>query len=157
MLFKKWAWKSQSKAEATNERSETLISALIACSASLQSANILGVRMTVLICFCNPGSGYKSSSCQWQSDISWIQETTLKWKERQERKSTRVDRKSVFDNINVRDVDIYNFKWKVLKTNNFVSLNISCINAMIGNNDPRKVLIKQATQGKAMHCLSKVN
>lgn len=66
-------------------------------------------------------------------------------------KSTRVDGKSVFDKIYVRDVYICNFIWKILETNSFGSLNISYTDAITGNNNLRNVLMKQATQGKAMH------
>lgn len=125
--------------------------ALMACSGSLQSLNILGV--TILTYYGNPGSGCRPSSCQWQLDIRWTQGATLKWEDKKE-KSTRVDRKSVFDKIYVRDVYICHFIWKILEINSFGSLNISCTDAITGNNDLRNILMKQATQGKAIHCFT---
>lgn len=58
-----------------------------------------------LICYCNPGSGCRSSSCQWQLDWRWTQGTTLKWEGRriEEGRWKHVsDGKSVSDTINVR-------------------------------------------------------
>lgn len=94
--------------------------ALTAWSVSLQSPNILGVRMTVLICYCNPSSGRRYSSCQWQLDIRWTQGTTLKWEERiiNDRWKKKWWKKCFWQN-KCRDVYIYNFKWKKFKIQQF--------------------------------------
>lgn len=80
-IFKKWARKNQPKAMVTNETNETAFqfsTALITCSGNLQSPDTLGVRVAVLICYYNPGSRWRSSSCQWQLDIRWTEGMTLK-------------------------------------------------------------------------------
>lgn len=90
-IFKKWARKNQPKAVFTNETYETdfqFSTALITCSGNLQSLDTLGVRVAVLICYYNPGSRCRSSSCQWQLDIRWTEGKTLKIG-RQEKKSRR--------------------------------------------------------------------
>lgn len=58
-------------------------------------------------------------------------------------KSVRVDRKSVFDKIYVRNVYICNFIWEILETNSsFGSLIISCTDTVTGNNNLRNILMK---------------
>lgn len=86
MYFKAWGMEKSTQSSSHKWKAWDydfrFSAALTACSVSLQSPNILGVRMTVLICYCNPSSGRRYSSCQWQLDIRWTQGTTLKWEER---------------------------------------------------------------------------
>lgn len=129
MDLKKWIWKSQPKAVARNERYGTLISNFQLLLLLVLEVCNHGGRMAVWICYCNPGSGQRSSSCQWQLDIRWTQGTTVKWGERITGKQVEQYKwwKRCFWQEHVRDVYIYNFKGRFQKTNSVGSLNISLL------------------------------